>query len=128
MKLAISWNFTKNRNNQTIMSGRMEKIDELIAQQLGQIIVSEVELPKGSIVTITKVKTSPDLHQAKVFLSVLPESHQKEVMSLLINNAYEFQKILNDRLTLRSVPKLRFIIDETGQKAAEIEQLLDNLK
>lgn len=106
----------------------MEKVDELIAQQLGQIIISEVEFPLGSIVTITKVKTSPDLKHARVFLSVLPEKNQREVMSLLINNAYEFQKILNDRVTLRSIPKLKFFIDETGQKAAEIEELIDNLK
>lgn len=110
------------------MAGRMEKVDELIAQQLGQIIASEVEMPQGSIVTITNVKTSPDLKHAKVFLSVLPDENKREVMSLLINNAYEFQKILNDKVTLRSVPKLRFQIDESGQKAAELEALLDNLQ
>lgn len=110
------------------MSGRMEKVDELLAQQLGQIIISELELPKGAIVTITKVKTSPDLKNARVYLSVLPQSEQKPVMSLLINQAYEFQKILNERLTLRNTPKLRFFIDETGQRAADIETLLDNLK
>lgn len=110
------------------MSGRMEKVDELLAQQLGQIIVSEVELPQGAIVTITRVKTSPDLKHARVFLSVLPETKQREVMSLLINNVQEFQKILNERLTIRSIPKLRFFIDESGQKAAEIEHLLDNLQ
>lgn len=106
----------------------MEKVDELIAQQLGQIIVAEVEFPLGAIVTITKVKTSPDLKNAKVYLSVLPEADQKQVMSLLINNAYEFQRILNDRLTLRNTPRLKFFIDDTGQKAVEIEKLLDNLK
>ncbi|NCN07833.1 30S ribosome-binding factor RbfA [Candidatus Falkowbacteria bacterium] len=110
------------------MAGRMEKVDELIAQQLGQIIVSEVELPKGSIVTITNVKTSPDLKHAKVSLSILPDDNKREVMSLLINNAYEFQKILNEKVTLRSVPKLRFQIDDSGQKAAELEALLDNLQ
>lgn len=110
------------------MSDRMEKVDELIAQQLGQIIISEVEFPPGTIVTITKVKTSPDLKSAKVYLSVLPETDQKQVMSLLINNAYEFQSILNDKLTLRNTPRLKFFIDDTGQKAAAIEQLLDTLK
>ena len=110
------------------MSDRMAKVDELIAQQLGQIIISEVELPKEAIVTITKVKTSPDLKQAKVFLSILPESEQKRIMSLLINQAYEFQKILNERLTLRNTPKLKFFIDDSGQQAAELERLLDSLK
>lgn len=110
------------------MAGRMEKVDELIAQQLGQIIVSEIELPKGVIVTITNIKTSPDLKHARVYLSVLPEEYQREAMALLINNIYEFQKILNDKLTLRSIPKLRFVIDDSGKQAASIEELLDNLK
>ncbi|MEK7071939.1 MAG: 30S ribosome-binding factor RbfA [Patescibacteria group bacterium] len=110
------------------MSDRMEKVDELLAQQLGQIIMAEVEFPQGTIVTITKVKTSPDLKSAKVYLSVLPETDQKQVMSLLINNVYEFQRIINDKLTLRNTPRLKFFIDDTGQRAAEIEQLLDTLK
>ena len=49
-------------------------------------------------------------------------------MSLLINQAYEFQKILNERLTLRNTPKLKFFIDDSGQQAAELERLLDSLK
>src|SRR3989344_5130787 len=110
------------------MPDRMVKVDELIAQQLGQIIISEIELPLGAIVTITKVKTSADLKQARVFLSILPASEQKQVMSLLINNAYEFQRILNERLTLRNTPKLKFFIDNSGQQAAELERLLDSLK
>lgn len=109
------------------MAGRMEKVDELIAQQLGQIIVSEVELPQGSIVTITNVKTSPDLKHARVFLSILPVENQREIMALLINSVHEFQKILNERLTIRCIPKLRFVIDDSGQKTAELEALLDNL-
>ena len=56
------------------MSERMPKVDELIAQQLGQIIASDIELPSGVIVTITRVKSSPDLRHAKVYLSVLPEA------------------------------------------------------
>ncbi|OGY43465.1 MAG: ribosome-binding factor A [Candidatus Buchananbacteria bacterium RIFCSPHIGHO2_02_FULL_40_13] len=106
----------------------MEKIDELIAQQLGQIISVDIELPIGSLATITKVKTSADLKQAKIFLSIWPESKQREIMSLLINSLPKIQSALNNRLTLRNIPKLRFIIDETGQDVAKLDQLLKELK
>ena len=110
------------------MSERMVKVNELIAQQLGLIISSDIELPLGTIVTITSVETSPDLRHAKVFLSVLPETARREVMSLLINQVKELQKTLNNKITLRVIPKLRFEIDETEQKAIELERLLDNLE
>lgn len=106
----------------------MPKVDELIAQQLGQIIASDIELPSGVIVTITRVKTSPDLRHAKVYLSVLPEASQRETMSILINSVKELQNTLNDKVTLRAIPKLRFEIDETEQEAMELDRLLDNLE
>lgn len=110
------------------MSDRMIKVNQLLAQQLGQLIVSELELPQGVIVTITKVVTSPDLRHARVFLSVLPEEKQRETMSILINNVGELQKTLNDKITLRVIPKLRFNIDETEKEATSIDYLLDNLQ
>ena len=106
----------------------MLKVNSLIAQQLGQIISSDIDLPSGTIVTITEVQTSPDLRHAKVFLSVLPEEKQRETMSILINNVKLLQQTLNEKITLRVIPKLRFFIDETEQEAMELERLLDEIK
>lgn len=110
------------------MSDRMVRINELISQQLGKVISTEIELPQGSIVTITRVQTSPDLRHAKVYLSVLPESNQREVMSLLINSVKGLQHSLAQNITLRNIPKFRFFIDDTEQEAIELERLLDNLE
>ena len=110
------------------MSDRMLKINKLIAQQLGQLILSELELPQGAVVTITKVQTSADLHHARVFLSILPESLEREAMSVLINHAGELRKLLNDKVILRTIPKLNFQIDETEKKAVDIDKLLDSLE
>jgi ribosome-binding factor A len=109
------------------MSDRMTKVNELLAQQLGQIINTVIELPIGVIVTITSIDTAPNMRGAKVYLSVLPESEERPVMSLLINSVHELQQELNEKVNLRSVPKLKFIIDKTGQEAAKLDEILDNL-
>jgi len=54
------------------MPDRMVRVNELIGQQLGLIINEEVEFPLNTIVTITAVSVSKDLHWAKVLVSVIP--------------------------------------------------------
>ncbi|HLD28363.1 MAG TPA: 30S ribosome-binding factor RbfA [Patescibacteria group bacterium] len=110
------------------MNDRMAKINELIAQELGMIIRQEIEFPADTLVTIMSVKTASDLRQAKVYISVLPLDQTKEVMKLLIKDAYNLQHVLNDKITLKFIPKLMFYIDKTAEQVKDIDDLLNNLK
>ncbi|MFA5029788.1 MAG: 30S ribosome-binding factor RbfA [Patescibacteria group bacterium] len=110
------------------MSERIVKVNELIKQQLGQILSSEAEFPLGSLVTITKVQTSIDLKSARIYVSVFPESAKQEAMKILIRGAKEFRRLINEKIVLRSIPRLIFFLDETESKAVAIEHLLDNLQ
>lgn len=106
----------------------MPKVDELLRQELAKIISVELEFPMGTIVTITRVKTSPDLRYAGVYVSIIPTERERETMSILINEIKNLRQLLGRRVVLRSMPKLRFYIDNEDQKAAEIDYLLDNLR
>ena len=110
------------------MSDRIIKINELVRQNLGQIVNSEVEFSKGTIVTITRVSTSPDLRHARVYISVLPPENKQKVIKTLINESKNLHHLLNEKIILRNIPRLTFFIDEDGEKAAELDHLLDNLK
>lgn len=110
------------------MAERMPKVNELLRQELGNLINAEVEFPLGTIVTITQVSTSPDLRHSGVYVSIIPADREREAMSALIRETKNLQALLNKRVFLRSIPKLRFYIDKEEQKAAEIDYLLDNLK
>lgn len=110
------------------MSNRLLKINELICQQLGQIIIQEIEFPPGTLVTPTRVDVSSDLKQAKIYISVLPVNNQQLVMKILIRQANNLQRLLNNRITLKNIPKLRFFIDETEERVKKLDELLDNLK
>ena len=107
---------------------RLLKVNELIKQQLGQIILTEVEFEPGTIVTITRVETLPDLKQAKVLVSVLPASAREQAIKILNREANNLQQLLNEKIILRIIPKLNFLVDDSEERAAEIERLLDNLK
>lgn len=109
------------------MVDRLSRINELIGQQLGQIINTEIEFPMGSLATITRVKTSTDLRQAQIWVGVIPDNQASSVIKILNQEAKNLQKFLNQKLTLRAVPRLKFFLDQTEKKAAEIDELLDRL-
>jgi ribosome-binding factor A len=109
------------------MTDRMVKVNELILQQLGTVIAEELEFPEA-LITILAVDTSPDLKHAKVFISILPDS-QVEIVTRKLNNAVKLlQKELAGKISLRSLPRLQFIYDDTEKQAEEIDRLLDSLK
>ena len=109
------------------MSDRMVKINELILQQLGEIINREVELP-DSFVTITRVTTSKDLKYSTVYVSVMPDAEAERVVHKLNLLARRLQGELNNKIVLRSIPRLEFRHDDSGRHASEIDQLLDSLQ
>lgn len=110
------------------MSHRILQVNELIRQELGKLLLTEVEFPKGCLVTITSVETAKDLRYAKVWLSVIPRLYTKKVLDKLTKRVGYLQFLLNKRLRMKPLPRLTFKIDETEQKAAEIEKLLDQIK
>lgn len=107
---------------------RIEKINEVLKEQLGQAILKEVELPRGVLATITRVETTKDLNQAKVFVSVFPEDQTKVALAILVRCGYNLHQILNKKLRLRKVPKLRFLQDTQTSKELRLDELLDKVK
>jgi len=110
------------------MSHRIAQINELIRQELSILFLTEVEFPKGCLVTIMRVETSKDLHYAKVWLSIMPVYYTKKILDILKANVGHLQFLLNKKLTMKPLPRLYFAVDETEKKAAEIEELLDRIK
>lgn len=106
----------------------MLKVDGLVRQQLGIIIAEEIEFPRDCLVTITKVKTSPDLSQSKVYISVMPTDKQEDALRILIRDSQNLHHRLNDKLFLKKIPKLKFFIDSSEDEARDIEDIIDNLQ
>jgi len=110
------------------MSQRISKVNKLIKQEVGKIILIEADFPRDIILTITKVETSADLRYADVFVSVLPVDKEAEIMELLKEEIYFIQQKLNQKLYMKPLPRIKFVIDKSGEDVSRIEELIRNGK
>ncbi len=107
------------------MSERIKKLNNLLRDEVGKILKSELELEAGILVTVVRAVVSPTLEHATIWISVFPESKKEAVLKKISRQIYSFQQILNRRLIMRPVPKIRFEIDRTEEEAARIEKLIE---
>jgi len=107
---------------------RLQKLNSLIKEEVGKLIQEEFDFKEGVLVSVTKAETSPDITHVKISISVLPENEEVNILKELEKNIYHIQKLLNKRLVLRYVPKIRFVIDQSIKKAARIEELAKKIK
>jgi len=106
------------------MNQRILKVNELIKQEVGKIILTEVDFSRDIIATIIKVKTSADLRYADVFVSALPSNKDVEVEKALKESIYFIQQKLNQKLHMKPLPRIRFVIDKSGEDVERIEELI----
>ena len=116
------------------MSKRIPRVNQLIKKELSQILLREMDWemggwrPKDVLVTVTRVETSADLNQTKVFISTLPENQSEKVLKLLDRRIYDIQRELNKRLKMKFIPKIEFKEEKKTREAGEIEELLEEIK
>lgn len=107
---------------------RLQKVNELLRKQLGEIMERELSLKEGVIITIAKIDTSKDLRYTRMFISVFPEKETHYVTETLKKELSQIQKTLYSKLYMKPMPKLSFEIDTTAQEADKVEKLLKELE
>lgn len=110
------------------MTRRTERINDLLREEIAELVRREVKDPRlGGLVSILEVQVSPDLKNAKVYVSVLGTDEEKASTFVALDAAAHFiQRQLGKRLTIRRTPELTFVADETIQEGARIMGLLDD--
>ena len=101
---------------------RKVRVAELIQQELGKLILRDVELD-GGIITITGVDVTDKLDYARVKISVLPSSKAKQGLGLLQDHAGALQHNLLRIMNIKPMPYLQFTIDEGAEAAAKLEKV-----
>lgn len=99
---------------------RLDKINRLIKEEVGKIILKELDMDRNMLVTITQVKTSSDLARATIFFSTLDAAREQEACMILEKSAGDIQFVLHRKLRMRPVPRIRFSVDA----GAKVEQRL----
>jgi ribosome-binding factor A len=108
------------------MGLRQLKVNEGIKETLSMIIAGEgMKDPRVGFVTVTSVEATPDLRQAKVYVSVLGKEREREAtMEALEHSRGYLQSRLGESLRMKRTPKLQFIYDDTLDNALHIQRLL----
>ena len=106
-------------------SNRINRINEEIQKELSSLLRS-LKDPRvqGGMVTITHVDTTSDLRYARIFVSVLDKSQEKDVVKGLKSAAGYLRRELGASLRLRYTPELQFIADDSIEYGAHILELL----
>ena len=108
------------------MGHRLLRVNEALKEVISRVIAGGLLDPRLGFVTITGVKTSPDLRHAQVYVSVLGNATQHESSMEALQAAHGFiQAHLSDELRLKRTPQLEFIYDDTTDKAMRITTYMD---
>lgn len=110
-------------------SVRLLKVGERVRHVLSELLMrGEVhdDTLSAHHISVTEVRMSPDLRQAKVYTKPLLGSDEEEVLKALRQNTAYLQREVAQRLGLKFAPKLRFLADESFDEADRIERLLND--
>jgi len=104
---------------------RQEKLGELIAVELSDLLRTRVNDPRVGFASVTHVEVSGDLRHAKVFVSVMGNAEeQAESMKGLKHAAGFLRHELASRITLRYMPELVFKLDTSIEQGAHVLELI----
>jgi ribosome-binding factor A len=117
-------------NNDQKPSHRIEKVNALLQQLVGEILHNEIELYRG-IVTVSRVEASRDLKWAKVFISIVGAGDDiaadKKIMETIHKKVYDIQGEVNRSLAMKIVPRLQFFLDTTPRYVDHINELIKKI-
>ena len=113
-------------------SQRQLRVGELVKQCLGQIFSrDEAKLPieiSTKSITVTEVRMSPDLKNAKAYILPLGGKDTEKVVSTLTEFSHLVRKAMSKKLDIKFLPKVSFVGDQTFDYAEKIERLINETK
>ena len=105
---------------------RQNRISRLLQKELSLIFETETRKMRGVMVSVTRVKVSPDLGICTAYLSIFPSEKGEELMANINSNEKSIRYELGKRVgkQLRIVPELTFFIDDSLDYIERIDELL----
>jgi ribosome-binding factor A len=105
---------------------RINKIERLLQKELSELFRKQTAIMRGTLVTVSSVRVSPDLSMAKIYLSIFPSEKTQEIKDSIEKNKksirYDLGQIV--RMQLRRIPELVFYIDDSLDYVENIDKLL----
>ena len=110
-------------------SSRPTRVADQIRVEIADLLARAVHDPGIGFLTVTHVKVTPDLQQARVYYTTLGDEKARRDTERALQRATAFlRRQLGSRLRLRRVPELQFFFDESIERQDRIEQILQDLQ
>ncbi|MHC4780148.1 MAG: 30S ribosome-binding factor RbfA [Planctomycetota bacterium] len=107
---------------------RRKRVAERVKQEVGEILLSEIKDPRMGMISVTRVKISPDLRSAGIFVSILGDEAEKHVTMQALKHARGYiQTQVAKRIDIRFAPIIKFHLDESIEKSIRVSKILDDL-
>jgi len=111
------------------MTRRIERVNNLIRHEISELLQRQVKDPRlGNFVAVTEVSTSPDLKYAKIFVScICSEGEKQKTLGALAAASGFLRNEMARRLRLRRIPELSFQWDDSIERGAHLQELIDKV-
>jgi ribosome-binding factor A len=107
---------------------RSERVADEIQKELSDIVTRKLKDPGVGLVTITSVKLSDDLKNARIYYTVMGKNEDRTESQRGLTRAVEFFRAeLRQRMKLRVIPVLKFFYDDTLDQSIQVQKLLDEI-
>ena len=106
---------------------RQLRVGEMIKQSLGMILLKDeakISNIETNRITVTEVRMSPDLKIAKAYVLPLGGENANEIIKTLKEFSFVIRKVLSKKITMKFLPKIIFVKDESFDYAEKIENLI----
>jgi len=111
-----------------VKKNRLEKVNSLLKEVISEVIQREVKNPHiNTFITVTSVETSPDLHHAKVYVSMIAEDKAK-ILTALQSAAGFIAVHASKKVELRYFPELIFKLDTGMEEQMHIQEILSKIE
>jgi len=104
---------------------RVEKVQEMIKQEVSKMILTDIKDPRIGFVTVTQVEVTGDLREAKIYVSIMGNEEQVEESLKGLQSALGFiRREIGHRIRLRFTPEISFALDTSLDYSEHIQKLL----
>lgn len=104
---------------------RIEKLQELIKQEIGKMLLYDIKDPRIGFVTVTDVEMTGDLREAKIYVSVMGNDEQIKSSMEGLQSALGFvRREIGKRIRLRFTPEISFAPDKSLDYSEHIQKIL----
>ncbi len=108
----------------------MLRVNELLKREIAGLLEKNYSSMFRCLVTISEIKASPDLREAKVFVSFFggDAGERNKALEILRQNRSDIQRMISKDVILKYTPVLQFVVDERMEKADKVLQIINEIE